>query len=228
MFLGHFAVGLALKSKNRQTSLGTLFAAVQWPDLIWPIFLLLGWESVLIVPASNPLLNFHFVSYPYSHSLAAVLLWAALFALVYRWRTGRGAAALWLGFAVVSHWVLDWIAHVPDLPLAPGLADRVGLGLWRVEPAAVALELVMFAGGLWIYARATRARDRIGSYGFWSLAGLLGVFYLGSLAGPPPPTVRALAFSALAMWPLLLWAAWADRHREPRAQTQVHAGATAP
>ena len=215
MFLGHFAVGLALKPKARRASLGTLFAAVQWLDLVWPMLVLLGWESLRIVPGgSNPFLHLEFVHFPYSHSLLTAVLWGLAFAAVYAWRTGGGRTALWLGLAVVSHWVLDWISHRPDLQLAPGVGARFGLGLWTHAPAAIMVELALFGGGVWMYSRATRARDAAGRFGFWSLVVALVAIYVASLVSPPPPQARDVAISALAMWLLVAWGAWCDRHRQ--------------
>ena len=103
MFIGHYAVGLASKKLAPRASLGALIAAPILLDLLWPIFLLVGWEHVAIEPNSNPLLRLDFVSYPISHGLVAVVGWATLFASLYfgfaRYLTG--AIMIWIG--VVSH-----------------------------------------------------------------------------------------------------------------------------
>lgn len=214
MFLGHFAVALALKPKARRASLGTLFAAAQALDLLWPVFVLLGWESLRIVSAADPFLRLEFLHYPYSHSLLAAVVWGLLFALGYAALRGHRRMAAWLGLAVLSHWVLDWLSHRPDLPLAPGLSARVGLGLWNHAAATLAVELAMFAAGAAVYLRATRARGRAGSLAIWALLGFLVLVYLASVWGPPPRSAHDVAVSALAMWLLVAWAAWADRLRE--------------
>ena len=116
---------------------------------------------------------------------------------------------------MVSHWFLDVIVHRPDLPVFPQ-GPFVGLGLWNSLPATVAIECGLLALGLTLYLRATRAKDRIGVYGQWSLMVVLVAAWVSSLFGPPPPSERALAYSALAMWLAVPWAAWADRHREMR------------
>ena len=213
MFLGHFAVAMAAKKAAPRPSLGTLVMAALFADGLWPVFLLLGWEEVKIAPGITAVTPLDFVSYPWSHSMAFDLIWAALFAAVYflMRRDGRGAA--WLALLVLSHWVLDWVAHRPDMPLWPG-SLRVGLGLWYSMPATLVVELVMFALGVWIYASITRARDRVGVYSLWGFIVLLAILYFAAVFGPPPPSVTALAISALAGWLFVAWCYWIDRHRE--------------
>jgi membrane-bound metal-dependent hydrolase YbcI (DUF457 family) len=222
MFIGHYAVAAAGRgalpgrtATNPAPSLGAWFLAVQWLDLLWPILLLLGVERVRVVPAENPFLQLDFQHYPYTHSLLAALVWAALFAAVYRWRTGNGRGALWLGGGVLSHWVLDLVVHVPDLPLYPG-GPRVGLGLWHSVPGTLALEGLMFVLAVAFYQRATRPLDRVGRWGWWALLASLLLAYAGNLAGPPPPSVPAIAVAGLLLWLLAPWAGWVDRHRTAR------------
>ena len=216
MFVGHFAVAFGAKKVVRRTSLATLIAAAQLLDLIWPILVLLGIETVRIdAAAPNPFLKLRFVHYPWTHSLLMAIVWGIGFALAYRARTGYGRGAAVVGALVVSHWVLDWITHRPDLQLAPGLAPRVGLGLWTSAAATIAVEGLLFVAGLAAYARTTRPRDRAGTWGFWGFVAFLLVAYASTLAGGTPPSPRVVAASALIGWALILWIAWFDRHREP-------------
>jgi hypothetical protein len=214
MFLGHFGVALAAKKAAPMVSLGTLFLAAQFADLLWPILLLVGLEQVQIAPGITRVTPLDFVSYPYSHSLAAQLIWGGLLGSAYfaLRRDGRRAAVV--AACVPSHWVLDFIAHRPDMPLYPGGA-RYGLGLWNSIPGTLAAELALYGAGIAIYLRSTQAKDGTGNYALWSLLGLLFVIYIASLIGPPPPSVRVLASTALAIWLTVPWAAWADRHRQP-------------
>jgi hypothetical protein len=115
---------------------------------------------------------------------------------------------------VASHWVLDALTHRPDLPLTPGAdSARVGLGLWNSLPGTIAVEGLLFAGGLWLYAKATSALDRAGRFALWGLVAFLLAIYAANLFGPPPPSGMAAAWSALAMWLLVAWGYWVDRHR---------------
>ncbi|HTP28804.1 MAG TPA: hypothetical protein VMK12_24480, partial [Anaeromyxobacteraceae bacterium] len=164
MFIGHFAVGLAAKRLTPRTSLGTLFAAAQLLDLVWPVLVLLGVETVQVVPGTTAFDRLDFVNYPWTHSLLMAMVWATAFALVYRQRKGSGQGVWVVGGLVLSHWVLDFVSHRPDLPLAPG-ALKVGLGLWNSVPATVVVEGVLFSVGVALYATGTRARNRAGSVG---------------------------------------------------------------
>ncbi len=214
MFIGHFALGLAAKPFSPRTSLGTLFAAAQLVDLIWPVLLLLGVESVRVDPGNTAFTPLDFVSYPWTHSLLMGLVWAAGFALVYRARTGSTRGAWVVGVLVLSHWVLDLVTHRPDLPLAPGAA-KVGLGLWNSVTATVIVEGSLFAIGVLVYAVKTRPRDRTGRLAFWALVAFLVIIYLANIMGPPPPSARAVSLVTLSLWLLVPWAIWIDRHREP-------------
>jgi len=217
MLIGHFGLGFAAKKAAPAMSLGTLFIACQVADLLFGILVLIGVEQVVVQPGVTKMFPLNFVSYPYSHSLLAVCVWAVLFGLVYfAVRRTRMSAAVTLALLVVSHWVLDFITHRPDLPLTLRAPTRVGLELWSSIPGTLAVEGLIFACGIAVYARATAARDRIGSIGLWSLVVVLAVLYLATSFGPPPPSAAAAAWSAEAMWLLVVWAYWVDGHRLPR------------
>ncbi|HEX9421665.1 MAG TPA: hypothetical protein VF899_00380 [Pyrinomonadaceae bacterium] len=216
MFIGHFAVGFAAKRYAPETSLGTLIAAAALLDLLWPVFLLLGWEQVRIDPGNTAFTPLDFVSYPLSHSLVGAICWATIFALLYYFfiHYQRGAVMIWIG--VVSHWVLDFMVHRPDLPLYPEGA-RLGLGLWNSILATVIVEGLMYVAGIWIYLRVTRAKDGIGRWGSWSFIVVVAALYVVNIFSPPLPNERLLAMVAIPyIWLLILWAWWADRHREAR------------
>jgi hypothetical protein len=213
MFVGHFGVGLGLKRIVPSVSLGTLFLAAQFIDLLWPSLLLVGLEHVEIVPGITRVTPLDFVNYPISHSLLAVIGWAVLFALAYLLIRKHRLGAVICGIAVLSHWLLDLVTHRPDLPLYPGSASLVGFGLWNSLWATLVIELLMFGGGAWLYFRSTSARDRTGSIGLWALLGFLLLVYLGNILGPPPESPIAIAWLGHAQWLLIAWGYWVDRHR---------------
>ena len=217
MFIGHFGAGFGAKAAAPKTSLGTLFLASQFIDLLCSSLLLIGAESVRIVPGITRVTPLDFEYYPISHSLLAVAGWALLFALVYRVITRYPRGAVVLGLLVISHWFLDLIVHRPDLPLSPGSNIRVGLDLWSSLPGTFIVELLVFAVGVIIYLRQTRAIDSVGKWSLWLLIGFLLVIYLGNLFGPPPPNVSALAWVGQSQWLLIMWGYWIDRHRRPAA-----------
>jgi membrane-bound metal-dependent hydrolase YbcI (DUF457 family) len=212
MFLGHFAVGFGTKQLAPRASLGTLFLAAQFIDLLWPTLVLLGIERVRIAPGNTTVVPLDFEHYPISHSLLAVIGWALLFGGIYYLIRRDRRTSLVLGLAVLSHWLLDWLTHRPDLPLFPG-GERVGLGLWQSLPATLLVELGLFAVGVAMYARSTHAADRAGRWGLWALVTLLVVIYLGNLFGPPPPDAIAIGWVGQAQWLLIAWGYWLDRQR---------------
>jgi membrane-bound metal-dependent hydrolase YbcI (DUF457 family) len=205
MFIGHAALALAAKPLAPRANLGVALAATYWLDLVWPVLLLAGIERVEIAPGVTAFTPLDFVHYPWTHSLAAAAIWSVLFGLAC-WRLGR-RAALVMGLLVVSHWLLDAIAHRPDLPLWPGSSTLIGLGLWNSVAGTLVLECALFAAGIAIYARSA-ARTGIA---FWALIGFLVLAYLGAAFGPPPPSVPALAWSAIALWLLPVWGWWSAR-----------------
>ncbi len=215
MFIGHFAVGLAAKRAAPAVSLGTFVLACQFADLLWPTLVLAGIERVVVEPGVTVVTPLRFDWYPYSHSLMALLVWGAIVALVYRFARPRtpGATLMLIAGVVLSHWVLDVATHRPDMPIAPGVDTRIGFELWRSLPATMVVEGLMFVVGIAMYLSATRARDRIGTYAFWGFIGFLTVAYAASMFGPPPPSGTAVAWTAEAMWLLVAWGYWIDRHR---------------
>ena len=215
MFIGHYALGFAAKRWAPRTSLGTLFVAPTLADLLWPIFLLLGWERAHVEPGPNPFLTLWLDDYPYSHSLLALIVWGALFGALYARRRGDRQAGLVLGLLVVSHWVLDFITHRPDEPLYPG-GPELGLGLWNSIAGTLVVETLLLTAGVAIYARVTRARDGIGRWGFWGLVLVLAGSYYSSLYSPLPTDMRLVAITGLVFeFVFLALAWWVDRHREP-------------
>jgi hypothetical protein len=215
VFIGHFATAYAAKRLAPRVSLGTLFAAAQLPDLVWPCLVLAGVEQATIAPGDTAFTPLRFDRYPVSHSLLTVAAWGAAFAAVHFWRKRRPLDALVLAALAVGHWVLDFVSHRPDMPLWPG-GPKLGLGLWNSVTATVVVELLMFAAGLWLALSATRARDRIGRWGFAGLATLLLLIYAANVASPPPPSIEAVGWAGVTGALLLLGlAVWVDRHREP-------------
>jgi membrane-bound metal-dependent hydrolase YbcI (DUF457 family) len=222
MFLGHVAVGLAAKRVAPKTSLGTLTLASLFLDALWPLFLLLGLEHAEIAPSAPNAFRFlDFTYYPISHSLVMALVWAALFGLVYFLRTRYRAGTIWIGALVLSHWVLDWLTHIPDLPLWPG-GTKVGLGLWNQPGATIVVEVGMFAVGVWLYVTQTRARNRIGRAALWAYVIVLAALYAADAgAKEPPPSIQIVALTGIIAWLFAPWAFWIDHNREVKGAEVV-------
>jgi membrane-bound metal-dependent hydrolase YbcI (DUF457 family) len=215
MFIGHFAVGFGLKRVAPRAPLTLLIVAATLLDLLWPILLWLGLERVRIAPGTTAFTPLDFESYPISHSLLTVVGWAALLGAGYAAVSRDRRGAWWVGFGVLSHWLLDWITHRPDLPLVPWGTTKVGMGLWNWPTATIVTEWAMFVAGLTLYLRATRARGLVGHLSLWSMVALLGLAYYANLQGPPP-SIEALKIGATIGSVLTVWFVWIDRTREAR------------
>jgi hypothetical protein len=218
MFIGHFAVAFAAKRAAPAVSLGTLFLACQFADLLWPNLVLAGVEHLAIAPGITAVTPLDFQSYPYSHSLLALAVWAAIAAVVYKLIRGATpiGALLVISGLVLSHWVLDVVSHRPDMPLTIGSEFKLGLGLWNSRPATILVELAMLVIGIVVYVRTTRPIDRTGMLALAGLVTFLLVINITNMFGPPPPSVSAVAWSAEAVWLLVAWGYRIDRHRQLR------------
>ncbi len=219
MFIGHFGVAFGSKKIVPMVSLGTLILAAQLLDLVWPLLVLLGVEHVRIDPGNTAFTPLEFYDYPITHSLLLVLIWSLLLGGIYYGIRRRTKGAIVVGCAVLSHWVLDFLTHRPDLPLFPWGHAYAGLGLWNSVPATIVVEWAIFIAGVVLYATTTRPLDRTGRYAFWGLVAFLVLSAIASM-GTVPPDIRTMAYTALLLWLLVPWGYWVDRHRQPAAASQ--------
>lgn len=213
MFAGHYGVSFLVKKFEPRLPLWTLFLAVQLPDMLWAVLVLLGIEHYRIVPGITASFPLDLYYMPYTHSLVAAVAWSAVVFALCRWvipvsRLQSSRLAFLLALAVFSHWVLDLVVHRPDLPIYDD-AHKVGFGLWNYPLPALALESALLFGAMWLYLRSTTATSFAGRYGmiFFGLV-ILAVHCL-LFWGPVPssPAEGAvelglvyLIFSALVFW----------------------------
>jgi hypothetical protein len=227
VFLGHYGIALALKRAEPKLSLGTLFLGAQLLDLLWGFFLLLGWERARIVPDYTPVTPLEFLHYPISHSLIGTICWSLVAAaLYYSWPT-RDTSRHWqaaavVGVAVFSHYPLDVLTHVPDLPLAGSDSTKLGLGLWNYPVPTILAELALLGLGLAIYVAYRSHRHPVRSFRIGVLTLILVGTYFASLYGPLPPDMVTVAISDLVfVLAVAALASWADRRASPH-ELQAH------
>lgn len=216
MFIGHYAVALMAKPAAKDTSLGTLVAAGVGLDLVFPLLVFAGVETIRIVPGITPVFPVDLVHIPYSHSLVASLGWSALAGGSNWLRRRLTPNALVVGLLVFSHWLLDAASHRPDMPLT--WADdttKVGLGLWYSLPWTLTVEGSLLALGGWL-----AYRGGVPPKGLAFFLAFLALMFLGAVFGPPPPSEAAMAGSGLGQWLLVWWAARIDRASEPSSQAR--------
>lgn len=211
MFVGHYSASFAGKTADRRIPLWLLFIAVQFVDVMWAIFVLLGIEKVRIVPgftASNPLDLYYM---PYTHSLVGAIGWSIAAGLVCQlFSSLRGARIGFIvGLAVFSHWILDLIVHRPDLALYDN-TFKMGFGLWNYRALAFALEIAVLIIGAALYLPKAERKGRI--LIFVGLLVLIQVF--GTFFFPQPATDRGEALTALSFYGVLaLIARWTEQPR---------------
>jgi membrane-bound metal-dependent hydrolase YbcI (DUF457 family) len=214
MLIGHFGVALAAKRIAPKSSLGVMIAATSLIDLLWPIFLLLGWEKVAIEPGNTAVTPLAFEHYPITHSLLGAAGWSFAFGLIFWLITKRNRDAVIVGIVAVSHWFLDLIVHRPDLPIIPGVSTKLGFGLWNSVIGTVLVEGAIFIAGILIYTVSTKAKNKKGVYGFWGLILFWAIIYVVNLTSTPPPDAKAIGYVGLLMLIFPFWARWVDRNRK--------------
>jgi hypothetical protein len=216
MFAGHIGAGLAIGRAERRINIGVfIFAAVLLDFLLW-LFVLLGWESV-IIPAEYAATHQPEFVFPYSHGLLAGVAWSALagvttFLCYPRLKEARFRAAALVAAAVFSHWILDALVHAPELPVAGARSAKVGLGLWQSMPVALAVESFIAAAGLTLFVSGA-GLSRAKNLGLSVLCLVVLVLtVVGMTVAPSPPSVNAMAVTSLVTIVLLCaLAGWLGR-----------------
>lgn len=216
MFVGHYAAAFALKGKEKGTSLGMLFIATQFVDILFFPFVLAGIENLKFVKNFTAVNDFNMDYYPFTHGLAGSLFWAVLFYAAYYFiiRKNNKNVAIVMAISVLSHWFADVIVHTPDLPLISG-KPKLGLGLWNNKTATYLTEAILLILGLFYYLKNTKAVNSIGKYaanGF--VVFLLIINYLNLFVLPANDDITSLTISALFFYFLFgLMAYFVDKKR---------------
>jgi hypothetical protein len=219
MFIGHLGVGLAAKSVAPRASLGVLLFASQTLDILCGIFMVTGVERMKVTPGITRMTPLEFLSYPWSHGFLMSVVWSCLAAILAARLYHERRMGFLVGALVFSHWVLDWVSHIPDLPLLFDGSPKTGLGLWNNLAGTLLAEFGLFAGGAFAVVWSTRSRDRLGSWAFSSFVLFFAGLFLLNHFGPQPPAgipQQLLALPILVFVLLLPWGNWIEKHRMER------------
>jgi hypothetical protein len=226
MFVGHYSVAFAAKSEKNKIPLWVLFIAVQFLDYIWATLVLLGIEKLRVIKGftAGSMLDSYF--HPYSHSLIAAILWSVVAAIAYKTVCSRHGclyrkyAALIVGLAVFSHWVLDLIAHPRDLAIYDD-TWKVGFGLWNYRDPEFALEIGLLGVGIMLYlARNAMPAVRNGAVVAFGVA--LVVIQIGDTYVPRNPlTDKAIAMGVWIFYTLFVVVAFLIEKIGSRRQTNA-------
>ena len=146
MFVGHFAIAFVLRRLFPQVALPVVLIAVSFPDLLWSLLVPAGVEKVRINPDS-PLQRFIvFEKFPYSHSLVLGSVWSLPVGLLIAGLLNTRLVVPVFVAGSASHWLLDTVVHLKDLPVLGFDGDRkVGAGLWKRGPVAFVVEYAFYA-----------------------------------------------------------------------------------
>ncbi|MFZ3091089.1 MAG: hypothetical protein WA240_10775 [Nitrospirota bacterium] len=221
MFIGHYGIALAAKRIDKDISLGTLFFATQFADILFFVLTLVKIERMSFAPGITKVSPLDFTHYPYSHSLAASFFWAGLFFVVFRIAllnsdSNKNRIALAIGATVLSHFLLDAIVHRADLPLLGGDSYKIGLGLWNYVFASSLIELLIFLSGLWMYLKSTKGATFAGKYGMIIFSTFVTVIWIASLLTPTPSDLNIIGFVIFGLVFQLIVigiVSWLDRKR---------------
>jgi hypothetical protein len=215
VIFGHYSAAFAGKVVSKPVPLWVYFIATQWLDVCWSVLLLLDVEKVRIVPGfteAHPLDHYYF---PYSHGLVGAIILPVAFGGVVALTIAGNRRATFIAVSAVafSHWIFDFLVHVPDLPLYDDAA-KVGLGLWRHVEVSFTLELGLLIAGAWIFALVVPTMDARGRYALWAFVTLLALMHAYTTFGPPPGSEKLMAVTGLAFYlGLAALAAWVERSR---------------
>ncbi len=218
MFIAHIGVGFAAKRLDPKISLGWLLVSGQVVDILCGLLMVTGIEKMRANPGFTASVPLEFLYYPWSHGLFMNVVWAIAFGFIGLYVFKSKKTAVVLGAVVFSHWILDWISHVPDLPFIFGNTPKFGLGLWNYPLTTVFVEFLIFLGGLAMYLQATKARKRQTGLAIM-VALFVGLFILNHWGPPPPPEApqKLLALPILIFVVLFPWGQYIERTREVRA-----------
>jgi hypothetical protein len=217
MFVGHLGIGLGLKKIDQRINLGWIFFVSLFPDFLLGLFVLFGFEEIIIPPNYADLHYLHF-NFPYSHSFIAILIWTAIiFALAKRyWPTinhEKTKAPIIFSAAVFFHFLTDLIVHIPDIPILNNDSTMLGFGLWNHMTIALIFEISLVVTGIIIYIKSTQDRSFRSKYGIIILLVILSLFnVLGQTIAPAPTNTLGPAISFIAQ-PIIISgiAFWLDR-----------------
>jgi len=157
-----------------------------------------------------------FLYFPYTHSLLMGAVWGVVVGALYWLLKKDKRGAVIVGLCVLSHWFFDLVVHTADLPLTPFSDYKAGFGLWNYVVVTMIVETLIFLTGTYIYATFTKAKNKSGKWGLWTLVTFLLAFsFYNTFAPPPPDSVTILFYSLIILMGVIIGLAyWVDRNRE--------------
>jgi hypothetical protein len=145
MVVGHFGIAELLLDINKTIPVLPVLIGVSYPDLVWPVLIMSKKEEVRVDPSTPLGSATRFTKFPYSHSLVLSGLLTLIPSLLFAWGYHRWIVGAFFFMAAVSHWLLDAVVHLGDVPvLGFGKDKKIGLGLWKYAKTSFWIEYGLF------------------------------------------------------------------------------------
>lgn len=205
MGVGHVALALGAAKAAPRLNAGWLVFAALLSDFFLGVFALFGLEHAT-VPPDYAVRHYLLFTFPYSHGLLALVLWAAIAGFLISRPQGSGRSQIFLVVAlmVLSHFILDGLVHVAGLPLVGENSPKLGLALWNHLPLELSIETGMAVLGVAIYLTLAGAgASALSRYGVPVFMVLMIVLTWGQLFEDVPPKPNELTITWIVA-PLVL------------------------
>jgi len=205
MFIGHYSAAFVAKAIVPEAPLPILMVSAQLMDVVFSGCVLAGIERAEIDPDDNPTVPLRTDHIPFSHGFEMAFFWSAISvtfaALAY---ADQSSAVLWaVALVCLSHWVIDFIVHTGDLPVAFN-KSKVGLGLWAYRWPSILLELGLILLGTVVLALS----DVAPAWKVWTVGSAMLVVQIASFFTSPPTPVTRLVGSMLLLYAAMTLAGW--------------------
>ncbi|ALE16351.1 membrane protein, putative [Altererythrobacter epoxidivorans] len=216
MFIGHFAPAFAAAAvSSRAPKLATLFIGAQLVDWAFFTLAIFGVEKMRITPGITAMNGMDLYHMPYTHSLLGSGVWALAFGLLLFVSYRQLVPALLGAIVVMSHWVLDWLVHRPDLTLA-GSPPKMGLGLWNYPWIEMPLEIILTLAAFVWFLRTTKGPIGPAIILIIALFAMQAIDWFGGAPQQAGIGLYVLALVSYAIATALAW--WVDDTRWHKRQ----------
>ncbi|MCC7297557.1 MAG: hypothetical protein IT244_04425 [Bacteroidia bacterium] len=118
---------MALKESQPKLPVWPIIIGVNFIDILFNIFILLGWDKATADLSAGPYFFFTLNFIDWDHSLLMAFVWSIVWGILFL----KNPKLSWIAaVAVFSHFLADLPLHNHDMALYPHSAEHLGFGLW--------------------------------------------------------------------------------------------------